>query len=132
MVLPDSGNDGSPGKALSDTVIYAILTGVILWLSALAGCWFENFVTFNSIPLAIAQHPLGHRFGAERVKKLAGFVDANVSGWVTCIVLGHLLGFVPALGEVFGVPLDVRHVTLSTGTLALAEASFGRDWLYHG
>jgi site-specific recombinase len=28
--------------------------------------------------------------------------------------------------------LNVRHVTLNTGTLALAAASFGRDWLYRG
>jgi site-specific recombinase len=116
----------------SGTIIFAILTGVILWVSALAGGWIENFSTFNSIPLAIAQHPLGHRLGQERMKRLADFVDANISGWVTCIVLGYLLGFVPALGKFFGVPLDVRHVTLSTGTLALAAASFGRDWLYRG
>jgi site-specific recombinase len=116
----------------SGTIIYAILTGVILWISALAGGWVENFSTFNSIPLAIAQHPLGNTIGKERMKRLANFVDANISGWVTCLVLGYLLGVVPAMGEFFGVPLDVRHVTLSTGTLALAAASFGRDWLYRG
>jgi site-specific recombinase len=64
--------------------------------------------------------------------RLADTVDANLSGWTTCIVLGYLLGFVPAMGTFFGIPLDVRHVTLSTGTLALAAASFGRDWLYRG
>ncbi len=116
----------------SGTIIYAILTGVILWVSALAGGWLENFSTFNSIPLAIAQHPLGHTIGQQRMKKLADFVDANISGWVTCIVLGYLLGFVPAFGKFLGVPLDVRHVTLSTGTLALAAASFGKDWVYRG
>jgi site-specific recombinase len=113
-------------------MIYAILTGIILWISALAGGWFENYATFNRIPAAIAQHPLGRRIGKDRMRRLAEFVDANVSGWVTCIVLGYLLGFTPAVGEFFGIPLDVRHVTLNTGTLALAAASFGRDWLYRG
>ena len=116
----------------SGTMVYAILTGIILWISALAGGWFENYATFNHIPAAIAQHPLGRRIGQSRMKRLADFVDANVSGWVTCIVLGYLLGFTPAVGEFFGIPLDVRHVTLNTGTLALAAASFGRDWLYRG
>jgi site-specific recombinase len=116
----------------SGTAIYAILTGVILWISALAGGWFENFSAFNHIPVAIAQHPLGRVVGEQRMKNIAGAVDANVSGWVTCVVLGYLLGFVPAIGTFFGIPLDVRHVTLSTGTLALAAASFGRDWLYRG
>ena len=36
------------------------------------------------------------------------------------------------MGEFLGIPLDVRHVTLNTGTLALAAASFGHDWLYRG
>jgi len=116
----------------SGTMIYAILTGIILWISALAGGWFENYATYNHIPAAIAKHPLGRRFGRDRMQRLADFVDANISGWVTCIVLGFLLGFTPAIGEFFGVPLDVRHVTLNTGTLALAAASFGRDWLYRG
>jgi site-specific recombinase len=116
----------------SGTVIFATLTGVILWISALAGGWLENLATFNHLPAAIAQHPLGRKLGRERMKRLADFVDRNLSGWTTSIVLGYLLGFVPALGAFFGLPLDVRHVTLSTGTLALAAASFGRDWLYRG
>ncbi|HYY28091.1 MAG TPA: hypothetical protein VE860_09120, partial [Chthoniobacterales bacterium] len=64
----------------SGTVIYAALTGVILWVSALAGGWFENFATFNRVPEAIAQHPLGRKLGRERMKRLAHTVDANVSG----------------------------------------------------
>jgi site-specific recombinase len=116
----------------SGTAIYAVITGAILWVSALAGGWFENFATFNRIPAAIAQHPLGRRIGQDRMKKLADFVDRNISGWITCIVLGYLLGFTPVVGGFFGIPLDVRHVTLSTGTLALAAASFGRDWLHRG
>jgi site-specific recombinase len=116
----------------SGTLLYAALTGVILWVSALAGGWFENFATFNRVPEAIAQHSLGRRAGKARMQRLANAVDANLSSWATSIVLGYLLGFVPAMGEFLGVPLDVRHVTLSTGTLALAAASFGRDWLYRG
>jgi site-specific recombinase len=113
-------------------MIFAALTGVILWVSALAGGWSENFATFNRVPEAIAQHPLGKRVGRDRMKKLAAVVDANLSGWTTSIVLGYLLGFVPAIGVFFGIPLDVRHVTLNSGTLALATASFGRGWLYRG
>jgi site-specific recombinase len=117
---------------VSGTVIFAALTGLILWISALAGGWVENFATFNNIPEAIAQHPLGNRVGRERMEKFAAIVDANLSGWTTCIVLGYMLGFVPAFGKFFGIPLDVRHVTLNTGTLALAAASLGRDWFREG
>ena len=116
----------------SGTMIYAALTGLILWISALAGGWFENFAAFNHFSAAIAQHPLGRKVGQERMKRLAKSIETNLSGWATSVVLGFLLGFVPAIGRFVGIPLDVRHVTLSTGTLALAAASFGRDWLYRG
>jgi site-specific recombinase len=66
------------------------------------------------------------------MQRVANTVEENLSGWTTSIVLGYLLGFVPAMGRFLGIPLDVRHVTLSTGTLALAAASLGRHWLYRG
>jgi site-specific recombinase len=119
----------------SGTAFYAIVTGVILWLAALAGGWCENFAVFYRLPEAIAQSPLGAQVGASRMKAIARSLDRNLGGWSTSIVLGYLLGFTPVLGSFFGLPLDVRHVTLSTGTLALAAAHFGtlslRDgWLH--
>jgi site-specific recombinase len=36
-----------------------------------------------------------------------------------------MMGMTPVLGKFFGLPLDVRHVTLSTGMLALGAASLG-------
>jgi site-specific recombinase len=116
----------------SGTGLYAALTGVILWISALAGGWVENFATYNRVGEAIADHPLGRRFGIDRMKRVANSFERNISGWGTSVVLGYLLGFIPLLGRFFGIPLDVRHVTLSTGTLALAAASLGKDWLYRG
>ncbi len=39
--------------------------------------------------------------------------------------LGILLGMEPVIATFFGLPLEVRHVTLSTGQLALASWSYG-------
>ena len=114
----------------SGTGFYAALTGVILWTSALAGGWVENFATYNRLAEAIADHPLGLRFGFDKMRRIADIFEKNISGWSSSIVLGYSLGFVPAFGHFFGVPLEVRHVTLSTGTLALAATSLGKDWLY--
>ena len=120
----------------SGTAFYAAVTGVILWLAALAGGWFENFAVYYRFTDAVAQHPLGLRVGKSWMGKVAGVLENNLGGWSTSIVLGYLLGFTPVLGRFFGIPLDVRHVTLSTGTLALAAArygtwSLGRAWFYH-
>jgi len=114
----------------SGTGFYAALTGVILWTSALAGGWVENFATYNRLADAIADHPLGLRFGFDKMRRISDIFEKNISGWSASIVLGYSLGFVPTFGHFFGVPLEVRHVTLSTGTLALAATSLGKDWLY--
>jgi site-specific recombinase len=90
----------------------------------------ENFATYNRLADAIADHPLGLRFGFDKMRRISDIFEKNISGWSASIVLGYSLGFVPTFGHFFGVPLEVRHVTLSTGTLALAATSLGKDWLY--
>lgn len=116
----------------SGTAIFAAFTGVLLWLAAVIGGWFENFAVYHRVPEAIAQHPLGQRMGARTMRRAADWVEDNVASWSTSIVLGYLLGFSPVVARFFGIPLDVRHVTLSTGTLALAAARFGTGSFGHG
>ncbi len=120
----------------SGTIIYAAGTGVILWLAALIGGWCENFAVFHRLTEAVSQHPFGRRIGQNTMARLAGWIELNLAGWSTSIALGYLLGFVPVVARFFGIPFDVRHVTLSTGTLALAAArfgtsSFGHGWFYY-
>ena len=116
----------------SGTVWYAALTGVVLWAASLVGGWFDNWTAYHRLPEAIIAHPLGSRFGRKRMVKLAGLVSRNMAGWATNIALGFMLGLTPVLGTFFGLPLDVRHVTLSTGTLALACAGLGKGWFHGG
>ncbi len=119
----------------SGTALFAIETGVILWMAALAGGWCENFAVYYRLTDAVAQHPLGLKVGQGRMKKTSLVLQRNLGGWSTSIVLGYLLGFAPVIGKFFGLPIDIRHVTLSTGMLALAVAHFGarsvsRNWFY--
>jgi len=69
------------------------------------------------------------------MQKIADWVDHNIGPWTTSISLGYLLAFTPVFAEFFGLPLDVRHVTLNTGMFAFAAARFGpsafmQEWLY--
>ncbi|WP_221312689.1 site-specific recombinase [Granulicella aggregans] len=116
----------------SGTAIFAAFTGVLLWMAAVIGGWFENFAVYHRVPEAVAQHPLGQRFGTRKMKLAADWLERNLASWSTSIVLGYLLGFSPVVARFFGIPLDVRHVTLSTGTLALAAARFGTSSFGHG
>ena len=114
------------------TVLYAAETGVLLWLASVIGGWFDNWAAYHRLPRAIAEHPLGGRFGRVRMRRFADALSRNASGWATSISLGFLLGMTPAFGKFLGLPLDVRHVTLSTGMLALAAATIDQDWFGHG
>jgi site-specific recombinase len=49
----------------------------------------------------------------------------QVSGFGGNVSAGFLLGMTPAIGKFLGLPLEVRHVTLSTGALTLAACEHG-------
>ena len=115
----------------SGTVFYAALTGVILWMAAMIGGWMDNWAVYHRLPQAIADHRLGERFGRRRMVHAAGIVFRNMSGWATNISLGFLLGLAPVIGQFLGLPIDVRHVTLSSGLLAFACAGL-RGWFSTG
>jgi site-specific recombinase len=106
----------------SGTIWYAGLTGVILWASSLVGGWLENFAVYRRLPQALAEHRLGRLTGRRFLRWFSEAFARNVSGWGGSIALGLMLGMTPVLGRFFGLPLDVRHVTLSSGTLALSLA----------
>jgi site-specific recombinase len=107
----------------SGTVLYAAETGVVLWLASLVGGWFDNFSVYHRVPQGIAEHPLGRVIGVARMARIAISVRRNAAGWATSIALGFGLGFTPAFGKALGLPLDVRHVTLSTGQMAIATVA---------
>lgn len=110
----------------SATLAFAALTGAILMVSSIAGGWFENFVVYRRLPEAIAQHRLLHRWiGPERARAWSHSFTHGIAGIGTAVVLGFLLGMLPVIGKFAGLPLDVRHVTLSTGQLVLGLSALG-------
>nr|MBA3710011.1 hypothetical protein [Planctomycetota bacterium] len=112
----------------SGTVFFAALTGVLLWLSALAGGWLDNWSTWRRIPQGIADHRLGSRLGHARMVRWSATWERHIGDWGSNISLGLMLGMVPAIGHFLGAPLDVRHVTLSTGMLFTACGSLADGW----
>jgi len=59
------------------------------------------------------------------MERAASWFARNVSAYAGSIVLGFFLGLAPAIGRFTGLPIDVRHVTLSTGQVAFAAAALG-------
>ena len=113
---------------LGPTALYAAFTGVLLFASSLIAGWVENGFVFHRLDSAVAHNPaIVSRLGAGRARRWAGWWRSNVSGVAANVSLGMMLGLVPAVLGFFALPLDVRHVTLSTGQLAAAVGALGSE-----
>ena len=117
---------------LGPTALFAAFTGVLLFASSLIAGWVENWFVWHRLDSAIAHNPrIVMSLGAARAQRWAHYWRANISGYAANISLGLMLGLVPAIALFFGLPIEVRHVTLSTGQLAAAAAAEGWAVLQH-
>ncbi|MDF1481078.1 site-specific recombinase [Extensimonas sp. H3M7-6] len=111
---------------LGPSLAFAALTGVLLFASSIVAGWAENAFVLYRLDSALRYHPgITARLGVARAARWAQFLRHNVSGLAANVSLGFMLGLVPALAGFFGLGLDVRHVTLSTGQVAAACAALG-------
>ena len=116
---------------LSGCWIFAIFTGGLLWLSSLVAAWMDNWFVLHQLGDALAQHRGWQRWlGPTRARRLAVWLEHNIAGLGGNISLGLMLGMAPAIGMFFGLPLEVRHVTLSTGQVTAAFAQLGGHRLW--
>jgi site-specific recombinase len=117
---------------LGPTALFAAFTGVLLFLSSLIGGWVENWFVWHRLDSAIAWNPrMVAILGAARARRWASFWRHHISGFSSNISLGLMLGIVPAVAVFFGLPIEVRHVTLSTGQIAAAVGALGWDVFGH-
>jgi site-specific recombinase len=111
---------------LGPSFLFATYTGVLLWLSGLFAGWADNAFTLRRLHEAIATNRrLVRRIGADRARARADWWKANIAGLAGNVGLGVMLGLTPAFYLFAGLPLEVRHVTLSTGQVAVAAFTLG-------
>ncbi|HEX6766589.1 MAG TPA: hypothetical protein VF103_13945 [Polyangiaceae bacterium] len=109
------------------TLFFAALTGVLLWMSSIVAGWLENWAVYRRLPEAIAGHRFGRFVGRRTMELVSRLFLRNIAAIGGNSSLGLFLGMTPVMGKFFGLPLDVRHVTLSTGALTLAICSLGHE-----
>jgi len=111
---------------LGPSFLFAAYTGVLLWLSGLFSGWADNVFTVRQLHAALAtNHRRVLRLGVEEARRRADWWRDNIAGLAGNIGLGMLLGLTPVIFAFFGLPMEVRHVTLSTGQVAAAVFSLG-------
>jgi site-specific recombinase len=117
----------------SPTIPFAIVTGVFLWLSSLATGWTANYLALTRMESAIGNSlRIRRRLGPKRANSIAHWVKHHAAGSVGYVVLGFLLGSVPIVVALFGIPLEVRHVTLAAASLGYALDALWIDGALQG
>jgi site-specific recombinase len=104
---------------LGPAPLYALFTGFLLFFSSLIAGWFENWVVLNRLPERIYHNQnFLSWFGRKRSTAIAETIRTKANAIAANTSLGLLLGFSPPVLKFLGFPLEVRHVTLSTGSFA--------------
>ncbi|MBC7419179.1 MAG: hypothetical protein H7328_00490 [Bdellovibrio sp.] len=104
---------------LGPSALFAVFTGCLLFSASLIAGWFENWVITTRLSNRMMNSEFLHkRLGEKRTHSFANFVGDNSNSLAANISLGFLLGLLPQIIKFFGIPLEVRHITLATGSFA--------------
>ncbi len=101
--------------------MFAGIAGVVLFIGGLISGFFDNKASYSRIGERLGAHPLlNGLLGAPLTARFARYIENNLGALAGNAALGVMLGLVGPLGAALGLPLDVRHVTISTASLGLA------------
>ncbi|SHN30737.1 Site-specific recombinase [Duganella sacchari] len=103
------------------TLIYAAIAGVCLFVAGLISGYYDNKALYTRWAQRISQlRGLRWLLGQERLDRLGVYMENNLGGLMGNFFFGILLGVMPFIGFVLGMPLDIRHVTFSSANFATA------------
>jgi site-specific recombinase len=110
-------HDQNPTK--SAAWLYACITGVCLFVSGIITGYVDNKVIYGNIGARIKEHSGLRTFiKPEKLQKIGDYIHNNLGGIIGNISLGFMLGYAKLIGEFFGIPFDIRHITISTAYFA--------------
>lgn len=96
-------------------LFYAAIAGVCLFLSGLIAGYHDNLAVYNKIPQRLrALNWLQKLFGAARLDRVANYIENNLGALAGNFYFGCLLGGMAAIGVLFGLPFDIRHIAFSS------------------
>jgi site-specific recombinase len=105
-------------------LLHAAIAGIMLFLAGILSGIAENSNIYNKYPQRLKMHRGLIRFiGQKRAIALGDYIENNMGTLTGNFTLGFLLAFVAFTGFIFGLPLDIQHVSFATGNAGLAMAS---------
>ena len=108
----------------SGALFYASIAGVCLFLSGLISGYFDNYAAYNRIPERILQLEWPKRLiGEYRLRRVSVYIGDNLGALAGNFIFGFLLGGTAIFGVLFGLPIDIRHVTFASAFVGIAIVS---------
>lgn len=112
----------------SGALFYAAIAGVCLFLSGLIAGYHDNLAVYNKIPQRLrALTWLQKLLGIARLDRVANYVENNLGALAGNFYFGCLLGGMAAIGVLFGLPFDIRHIAFSSAFVGFAAV--GLDFM---
>lgn len=97
------------------TLFFAALAGVCLFLAGLIAGYYDNLCSYSRIPERLCQLKWPQKlFGQARWQRVCEYVRNNLGALAGNFFLGFLLGGAAGIGALLGLPIDIRHTTLSS------------------
>ncbi len=116
--------DQHPWQSLS--LLYACNTGVFLFLSGIIAGYVQNKIQYSRIAERMVRHPvLRVSFSGERLQKIAQYIESHAGAIIGNVALGFFLGMSSSIQKIFGLPFDIRHITISAGNVAIGVYGVG-------
>jgi site-specific recombinase len=107
--------------------LYACFAGVGLFLSGIISGYVDNKVIYSNFGSRLKEHNgLRKIIKPEKLNRFADWIVKNLGGIVGNVSLGFMLCYAQLVGQFFGIPFDIRHITISTAYFA-----FGIDGLHN-
>ena len=109
----------------SGALFFAAVAGVGLFLSGIVSGYFDNRARYQDLAERLACHPFLRRvLGADRARRLGDYMDEHHGAIIGNLFFGMYLGLMGSVGNLTGLPVDIRHV-------AFASANLGNSLVLH-
>ena len=110
----------------SGALIYAAIAGLFLFMSGLVAGWVDNQNLYMKYPARLAHHPwLIKLIGETRAQRVGAFIDRNMGIMAGNVFLGFCLGSTASVGEILGLPIDIRHIAFSSAEYGVSLEVLG-------
>lgn len=102
-------------------LLFACFTGFFLFASGLIAGYVENYVVYGKIGDRLRESGYFKiNFSEKRRYHIVHYIENNLGALIGNISLGFFLGMAGFFGKIFGIPFDIRHITISAANTSIA------------